>query len=176
MAVIAVMLLIILLGPIIELIAGVIVASYIGWAPTILLALVCSIVGVLLLKVEGIAALRRVQHDLRRGKSPGQGLVDGLLRMTGTVLLAVPGLVSALVGILLLLPPVRALLTPVVAAGLASRAISRVSRMRFGTVVVEGGQVVNNASGGRHAGEVIEAEGWDVEDRLPLTSGDPPEL
>lgn len=173
---VAAFLLILLLGPVVELVAGAVVASHIGVLNTLAVTAACSLLGLVLLKFEGLAALRRVRSDLRQGRSPGRGLVDGLLRMTGVVLLALPGLVSSSVGLLLLLPPVRALLTPLVAAVLARRAVSSLARFRIGTVVLDAdGRSYRRGFGfdatAGNDGGVIDTEGWDVSEQLPLPPG-----
>src|SRR5581483_9685433 len=58
-------------------------------------------------------ALRRAVED---GKPPAREVTDGVLVLVGGRLMIVPGFVTAAVGALLLLPPTRAALRPVLAA------------------------------------------------------------
>jgi UPF0716 protein FxsA len=63
---------------------------------------------VLLVKMQGIAALRRVLEDVHAERVPGPALADGALRVAAGVLVAVPGFLSDVAGLLLLFAPVRA--------------------------------------------------------------------
>ena len=93
--------------PIIELYVFVLVAGWIGFLPALALAVAASAVGLWLVRREGIGAWRRVQDRVQAGELPTDEVVDGLLRVAAGVLLAVPGFVTAIAGLVLLLPPVR---------------------------------------------------------------------
>jgi len=95
--------------PIVELAVIIQVGQAIGVVETLLLMVLVSIVGAWLVKREGIGVWRRAQRQLDTGVMPGRELVDGVLIMVAGALLLLPGFVSDCLGILLLLPPVRAL-------------------------------------------------------------------
>ena len=97
-----------LIIPIVELAFLIQVGSWIGLWPTIGLLVLVSALGVWLVKHEGLATLRRVQYELAEGRLPGSHLVDGALILMAGVLLLIPGFLSDVVGLLLLLPPTRA--------------------------------------------------------------------
>ncbi|WP_375488640.1 FxsA family protein [uncultured Mycobacterium sp.] len=100
----------------IELAAVVALASTIGigWTLVILLA---TFVG-------GIAvAGSQVKRYLARLRSPG-ALSDGALIALGALLVLIPGLVTTVAGLLLLLSPTRAVARPLVAA-MAARGVGR---------------------------------------------------
>jgi UPF0716 protein FxsA len=97
-----------LLGAIVELYVIVLVANAIGVLQTILLLLAISFFGAWLVKREGVGMLRRVQDDLARGELPPGQLMNGFLLLIAGVILIIPGFVSDAIGLLLLLPPVRA--------------------------------------------------------------------
>lgn len=48
--------------------------------------------------------LSKIQYDLQQGILPGDSLLDGLLVLVGSVLLITPGLITDIIGFLLLLP------------------------------------------------------------------------
>ena len=96
------------LVPIVELAVIIQVGQALGVLQTLLLMVVVSVVGAWLVKHEGIGVWRRAQRQLEMGAVPGCELVDGTLIMFAGVLLLTPGFVSDCIGILLLLPPVRA--------------------------------------------------------------------
>jgi len=96
-----------LVVPIAELAVLIRVGEWIGVANTIGLLILVSIVGAWLAKREGLGVLRRIQRQLELGQMPGTELVDGFLVLLAGVLLITPGFLSDILGILLLLPPVR---------------------------------------------------------------------
>ena len=120
----------ILVVPIAELVVLLRVADGIGIPETILVLLAVSVVGAWLCKREGVGVLRRIQATVDRGKVPTRELVDGGLILLAGALLITPGFLSDIVGILLLLPPSRAVLRSVVLATLARRAQLRITTRR----------------------------------------------
>jgi UPF0716 protein FxsA len=67
-------------------------------------------VGAWLVKREGLGVLHRARQRLDAGAVPGRELVDGVMILFAGALLLTPGFLTDVVGILLLLPPVRATL------------------------------------------------------------------
>jgi UPF0716 protein FxsA len=94
--------------PLVEVYVLVLVAGAIGWLPALALLLAVSFLGVWLVKREGIGVLRRTQDTLARGEMPANEMIDGGLLVVAGVLCVVPGFVTAAMGLLLILPPVRA--------------------------------------------------------------------
>jgi UPF0716 protein FxsA len=92
---------------VVEILVIVAVAEVIGVVNTIGLLILTSVLGGLILKAQGVAALRRVIADVHAERVPGPGLADGALRVTAGILLAVPGFVSDIPGLALLVRPVR---------------------------------------------------------------------
>jgi len=95
--------------PIVELWAIVEVGALIGVLPTILLLFAMSVLGALLLRHQGRGAWRRFNRALAEGRFPGREVADGLLITMGGALLLTPGFITDAVGLLLLLPPTRAI-------------------------------------------------------------------
>lgn len=124
----AVLALLFLVVPFIELFVLIQVGQAIGALPTIALLVVVSIVGAWLVKREGLGVLRRAQEQLRRGNVPGQELLDGVLILLAGALMLTPGFFTDLFGIALLIPPVRAALRAAARAQLAKRAALRLER------------------------------------------------
>jgi len=132
-----VVLFLLLAAVIVELYVMVQVASVIGALPTVLAVVAISIGGAWLLKVEGLGVLRRMQRTWQGGELPADEAVDGLLVSTGGVLMLVPGFVSGAIGLLLMLPPVRALVRPFTRARLRRRFGQRGSMAVFTTGVYD---------------------------------------
>jgi UPF0716 protein FxsA len=123
-----------ILVPLAELAVLIAVGDWIGLAPTLVLLLVVSVAGAWLAKREGLAAWRRFQLALADGRVPTVEVADGAMILLAGALLLTPGFLSDVVGILLLLPPTRAL-----ARRLAPRLAQRRLRRRGARhVVVDG--------------------------------------
>lgn len=117
-----------LVVPFVELFLLIQVGQAVGAIPTIGALIVVSIVGAWLVKREGLAVLRKAQHQVRTGRVPGRELVDGVLILFGGALLLTPGFLTDLLGLALLIPPIRALLRTVATTRLARRAALRLER------------------------------------------------
>lgn len=100
--------LVFIVAPVVELGVFLWVASLIGIWPAVALQLALSLLGVWVLKRAGTAAFRRTRATMSRGEVPTAEVGDGLLHLLAGVLLLVPGFVTAAIGLLLLVPPVRA--------------------------------------------------------------------
>jgi len=119
--------------------------SAIGAGATVLVFLAVSVAGYLTLGALGRRALRDLS-TLRQGRVPSTAtaetlLTDGALIGAGAALVLVPGLLTSVVGIVLL-APTRAAVRPV-ARRLAARRAGR-GGMRAQRLVVVDGQVVSH--------------------------------
>lgn len=84
-------------------------ASELLGLPLALVTLVAvSVAGAALVRHEGTRAWRRFREALHAGRVPTREVVDGGLLLLAGALLLLPGFVSDLVGLALLVPPVRA--------------------------------------------------------------------
>lgn len=109
--------LVFLVVPLVELYVLIQVGSAIGALNTIALLVLMGAAGAWLMKREGLGVVRRVQSQLSAGRVPATEVIDGFLILFGGALMLTPGFLSDLLGLALLVPPVRAL----VRAGLARR-------------------------------------------------------
>jgi UPF0716 protein FxsA len=105
-----------------ELFAIVEVGRAIGALDTVALLILVSVVGASLMRRVGLGVWRRAQSRVQAGEVPGQEIVDGVLVLAGGALLAVPGFISDVLGLLLFLPPVRAAVRRVALRRLRRRA------------------------------------------------------
>ncbi|CCQ16454.1 putative integral membrane protein [Rhodococcus sp. AW25M09] len=158
---------------VIEVAALVAVGSALGVLWTVVLLIGGSLIGSLLVRSQG----RRVLDGLRsasRGERPAGGAVaDGALFAAGSVAMFVPGLVTTVIGLLLLIPPTRWLLRPAVmwaAARWLPQVATATRRMR--PTVIDGEVVDDRADGSGSVpntsrsvpileGQVIEADRFD---------------
>ncbi|MBY8875705.1 FxsA family protein [Micromonospora sp. PLK6-60] len=117
-----------LLVVILELAVFVGVGRAIGFGSAMLLVFAASLLGLVLLRREGMRAWRGFRAAAQAGQPPGERVTDGLVGLLGALLLAVPGLFSGVVGLVLLVPPVRRLAR----GGVRRAAERRVSSMTAG--------------------------------------------
>ncbi|WBB68768.1 FxsA family protein [Micromonospora sp. WMMD812] len=117
-----------LVAVVLELAVFVLVGRAVGFGAAVLLVFAASLLGLALLRREGMRAWRGFRAAAESGQPPGRQVTDGLVGLLGALLLAVPGLVSGLVGLLLLVPPVRRLAR----GGVQRTAERRVSSMVAG--------------------------------------------
>ncbi|MAF13613.1 MAG: membrane protein FxsA [Parcubacteria group bacterium] len=93
--------------PIIELYILIEVGQFIGAGYTILLVISTGIVGAILAKFEGLRVWHGLQKDLMSLKMPTNRIVDGVLILIGGVLLLTPGIITDIIGFLLIIPFTR---------------------------------------------------------------------
>lgn len=95
--------------PILELYVIVKVGGLIGVLPTLVLLFGMSLLGAVLLRHQGRGAWQRFNRALAERRFPGREVADGLMITVGGVLLLTPGFVTDFFGLLLLIPPIRAI-------------------------------------------------------------------
>ena len=101
------------------------VAGYIDAWPTIALVMLTAVVGVALLKRQGLATLTRGMQRAQQGQMPATEMAEGILLAVAGALLITPGFVTDLVGFILLFPPSRI----VIAKALMSRVVMNATVM-----------------------------------------------
>jgi UPF0716 protein FxsA len=138
---------------IVELAVVVALASTIGFGWTVLVLLGTSVAGFVLAGAQVKRHIRR----LRSGIATPQGAVtDSALVGLSSVLVFLPGLVTTAVGLLLFLPPARAIARPI----LTALAAKRMPLITVGTAAAG-----SRTTGGR--GDYIDGEVIDVVDVEP---------
>ena len=98
-----------LLLPVAELAVMIWVGQWLGVWETIILLLMVSFLGAWIVKRQGAGAWRRIRDELGIGPLPTAAIVDGALLLTAGVLFLVPGFLTDIAAVVLLLPPTRAL-------------------------------------------------------------------
>ena len=99
--------LLLLIVPILEITVFILVGNVIGLWPTLGLVVGSAILGALLLRAQGISTLVRIQKEVAAGRVPGRDMVHGVMIVVAGVLLLTPGLVTDAFGYLLFIPSVR---------------------------------------------------------------------
>jgi UPF0716 protein FxsA len=97
-----------LLIPIVEIFLLIQVGGIIGATWTILLVVLTAVIGVRLLKIQGVSTLTRAQKKMQTGQMPAQEMFEGMGLVVAGAFLLTPGFFTDTVGFLLMLPPTRA--------------------------------------------------------------------
>jgi UPF0716 protein FxsA len=93
--------------PLVEIYFLIKVGGVVGAIPTVFLVVFTAMLGVLLLRFQGISTMQRVQATLARGEVPAVPMLEGALLLVAGALLLTPGFVTDSLGFLLLIPPLR---------------------------------------------------------------------
>lgn len=93
--------------PIVELMLLIEIGEGIGLGPTVALVLATGMAGAWLARREGIRSWSAVQSELAEGRVPGTELLHALLVVIAGAFLVTPGVLTDVVGLALLLRPVR---------------------------------------------------------------------
>jgi UPF0716 protein FxsA len=110
--------------PIAELYVLLQIGQAIGVLPTIALLILDSVLGSWLMRSQGRAAWMRFNRALAEGRVPGREVIDGVLIIFGGALLLTPGFLSDIVGLVLLLPPTRAIVRGVLVRRFGGRLVT----------------------------------------------------
>lgn len=79
----------------------------IGLASTLAIVILTGILGAYLAKQEGFLVITKIRQELNQGSIPAGQLLDGVLILSGGLLLLTPGLVTDFFGFLALIPITR---------------------------------------------------------------------
>ena len=93
--------------PLVELFILIKIGGHIGALNTILLVIFTALLGAMLVRMEGLRTLRQIQSSLAQGQLPAEELIDGVLIFAGGILLVIPGVLTDLCALILLIPYTR---------------------------------------------------------------------
>lgn len=161
---------------VVEVAALVAVSSALGVLWTVVLLIGGSLIGSLLVRSQGRRVLDGLRGASRGERSAGGAVADGALFAAGSVAMFVPGLVTTVIGLLLLIPPTRWLLRPAVmwaAARWLPQVAAATRRMR--PTVIDGEILDDHAdtTGATSAAGSLVLEGQEIEAaHVDRTTGD----
>lgn len=104
------LLLLFIVIPILEMWLLIAVGSEIGALPTIGLVLLTAVVGLALLRRQGLSTVMRAQQKMQAGELPAREMVEGIFLAVGGALLLTPGFFTDALGFACLIPGLRQLL------------------------------------------------------------------
>jgi UPF0716 protein FxsA len=93
--------------PIIELYLLIQVGAKIGFAPTLGLIVFTGILGASLARQQGLSTLARIQNEIKSGRTPTDGLIEGAMIVVGGIVLLTPGILTDIFGFALMVPKFR---------------------------------------------------------------------
>jgi UPF0716 protein FxsA len=90
--------------PLLELYILIKIGSHLGAFLTIALIIFTGILGLLLARLEGLRTLRQIRQNLSQGIVPAEEMVDSVLIFVGGILFVVPGVITDIAALVLLIP------------------------------------------------------------------------
>jgi UPF0716 protein FxsA len=109
--------------PLAELFVIIQVGQAIGVWWTIGILIADSILGSVLMRSQGRSTWRRFNEAVGAGRVPAREVIDGVLVIFGGALLLTPGFLTDILGLVLLLPPTRAVVRAVLLRRFAHRLV-----------------------------------------------------
>lgn len=88
----------------VEIAGFIVVGNWIGLLPTLALIVATTVLGAFVVKKQGTQALQEMRSVGMTQQAPGAMLVDKFLLFLGAILLMLPGFVTDLIGLFLVLP------------------------------------------------------------------------
>lgn len=113
-------LLLFILVPVVEMLVLIQVGGQIGGIKTVALVFLTAVVGIALIRKQGLQTSLKAQEKMRRGEMPASEVAEGAMLVFAGIFLLIPGFITDVLGGLMLIPPLRKLL----AAGLIVKFIS----------------------------------------------------
>lgn len=107
----------------------IIVGKAIGVLYTLLLIIVTSVVGVFIAKKRGTKSFQAIQNSVAQGQPPGVPMIETFMIFIGGTLLALPGFLTDIIGLLFVLGITRNLFKPLIFLWLRKK-------MKHGQVVI----------------------------------------
>ncbi|MFI2811518.1 MULTISPECIES: FxsA family protein [Microbulbifer] len=104
------LLLLFIVVPIIEMWLLITVGQQIGALPTIGLVLLTAVVGLAMLRRQGLSTVMRAQQKMQAGELPAREMAEGIFLAVGGALLLTPGFFTDALGFACLVPGLRQLL------------------------------------------------------------------
>lgn len=91
---------------------------------TIAMVLFTGMLGMSLVRWQGMKALRQIQQQLASGQSPSQAIISGVLVLVAGAFLLTPGIITDTAGFLLLIPQLRSAVARYAQKRLVSSAVN----------------------------------------------------
>ncbi len=107
-------LLVLLTVPYLEFLVFLEVGNAIGGFQALLLTILTAVIGIYLIRQQGLVVLNRMHETLQRGESPVEDILHGFFLLVAGLFFLLPGFITDTVALLLATPPIRAVLGKVI--------------------------------------------------------------
>jgi UPF0716 protein FxsA len=121
-----------LVVPIVEIYLLIQVGQVIGAGWTVFLVVLTAVIGVGLLRIQGLSTLNRAQQKLQQNELPAREMLEGMGLVVAGALLLTPGFFTDTIGFLLLFPPTRLWLVKSIASRMVVTSSVRTGPQRPG--------------------------------------------
>lgn len=101
------LLLLFIIIPIAEMLLLFEVAEHIGAWSTLGLVVLTAVIGIQILKLQGLATFTRANQRMSSGELPAQEIIEGLFLAVGGAFLLTPGFITDTLGFMFLIGPIR---------------------------------------------------------------------
>ncbi|MFC2058825.1 FxsA family protein [Chloroflexota bacterium] len=101
------LILLFVITPLAELAILVYVGTLIGVFYTILIVVATGIIGALVARNQGLMTISRIRSSIEQGIMPSDHLFEGVLILVGALFLLTPGIITDILGFILLIPHTR---------------------------------------------------------------------
>jgi len=101
------LILLMIIMPAIEIILLIWAGSQVGFLPILGLIVLTALIGATMARHQGIDTLRRAQKSLQNGQMPADEIFNGIFILLGAVFILLPGFITDLFGLILLMPFTR---------------------------------------------------------------------
>lgn len=143
------LLLVFIIVPIVEMWLLIQVGGFIGALPTIAAVLLTAMIGLAMLRRQGLSTLLRVNQRMESGELPAQEMLEGIVLAVSGALLLTPGFFTDAIGF--------AGLTPVLRRWMVNRLVGRIN-------VFEGGVASGAVYREEKSRNTLEGEFWREEE------------
>jgi UPF0716 protein FxsA len=93
--------------PLAELYILIKIGGHIGGFNTVLFVFFTAVLGAFLARLQSLRTLQQIRLSLSQGQIPAEEMIDGVLILTGGILLFTPGVLTDLFALVLLFPSTR---------------------------------------------------------------------
>ncbi|VAW06788.1 hypothetical protein MNBD_ALPHA01-764 [hydrothermal vent metagenome] len=107
-------LLVLLTVPYLEFLVFLEVGNAIGGFQALLLTILTAIIGVYLIRQQGLVVMNRMHETLQRGESPVEDILHGFFLLVAGLFFLLPGFITDTVALLLAAHPIRAVLGKII--------------------------------------------------------------
>ncbi|MBM88744.1 MAG: biotin--acetyl-CoA-carboxylase ligase [Gammaproteobacteria bacterium] len=148
-----VLLLLFIVIPLLEMMLLFEVADVIGGLSTVGLVVLTAVIGIQILKSQGLSTLLRAQNRLQSGELPAQEIVEGMMLAAAGALLLTPGFVTDILGFVFLASPMRKLMAKhTIHSGIVATMGNDSDKFKFWSANLK------SSSRYRHHGNIYEGE------------------